>query len=167
MEIRTIEPFLDYAERIRERTMRIIHCIPPHLVEWTYKPGKFTFGDIIRHLATIERYMYAETAQFRLSTYPGHSREFADGYDTVVAFMERLHTESVAIFRTLTPDDLTRKCTTPGGIHITLNKWLRAMLEHEVHHRGQLYMYLSLLDISTPPLYGLTEEQVRERSVQP
>ena len=45
-------------------------------------------------------------------------------------------------------------------------KWLRAMVEHEVHHRGQIYMILSLLGIPTPPLYGLTSEEVRARSVE-
>lgn len=166
MEIRAIEPFLDYAARIRERTMRVVRSIPPELVEWTYKEGKFTLGDIMRHLATIERYMYAENAQFRLSSYPGHGRELADGYDNIVEFMQRLHGESTAIFQSLTPEDLAKKCTTPGGAHIALGKWLRAMLEHEIHHRGQIYLYLSLLDIPTPPLYGLTEEEVVERSKQ-
>ncbi len=164
MEIRTIEPFLDYAARIRERTMRVVRCIPPDLVEWTYKEGKFTLGDIVRHLATIERYMYAENAQFRLSSYPGHGRDLADGYDNIVAFMQRLHSESTEIFHSITPDDLGNKCTTPGGIQITLGKWLRAMLEHEIHHRGQIYLYLAMLDVPTPPLYGLTEEEVLERS---
>jgi uncharacterized damage-inducible protein DinB len=39
------------------------------------------------------------------------------------------------------------------------------MVEHEVHHRGQIYALLGLLEVPTPPLYGLTSEQVRERSV--
>jgi uncharacterized damage-inducible protein DinB len=39
------------------------------------------------------------------------------------------------------------------------------MLEHEAHHRGQIYLMLSMRGVSTPPLYGLTEEEVRARSV--
>jgi uncharacterized damage-inducible protein DinB len=39
------------------------------------------------------------------------------------------------------------------------------MIEHEVHHRGQIYLYLAMLEIPTPPLYGLTEEEVKKRSV--
>ena len=37
------------------------------------------------------------------------------------------------------------------------------MVEHEVHHRGQIYLMLGMLGVETPPLYGLTEEEVRER----
>lgn len=41
----------------------------------------------------------------------------------------------------------------------------RVVVEHEVHHRGQLYLMLRLLGVETPPLYGLTSEEVRERSL--
>ncbi len=43
-------------------------------------------------------------------------------------------------------------------------KWLRLMVEHEIHHRGQLYEMLGQMGVETPPLYGLTEPEVRERS---
>lgn len=164
MEIPTINPFLDYFEKIRERTLRVIRCVPPENIEWTYKENKFTFGDVIRHLATIERFMYAENVQLKPSRYPGHGRELADGYDNVLQFMDRLHRESVEIFRGLSDADLQRKCVTPGGAPIATWKWLRAMVEHEIHHRGQIYMYLGVLGVPAPPLYGLTSEEVRERS---
>jgi uncharacterized damage-inducible protein DinB len=167
MEIKTIEPFLDYFEKIRERTVRVVRSIPADKFDWTYKDGKFTFADIIRHLATIERYMYAENVQLKPSRYPGHGRELADGYEEVLAFMNRMHAEALEIFRRLSDDDLKRKCMTPGGAEIATWKWLRAMIEHEIHHRGQLYLYLGLLDVPTPPIYGLTSEEVRERSEKP
>ena len=164
MEIKTIEPFLDYFEKIRGRTLRVVGSIPRERIEWRYKEGKFSFADIIRHLATIERYMYAENVQGRPSLYPGHGPELADGYDAVLDYMRRMHAESMEIFRRLSDDDLKRKCVTPGGAEIAVWKWLRAMIEHEIHHRGQLYLYLGLLDVQTPPIYGLTSEEVRERS---
>jgi len=40
------------------------------------------------------------------------------------------------------------------------------MVEHEIHHRGQLYTYLGLLGVPTPPLYGLTAEQAAERGAK-
>jgi uncharacterized damage-inducible protein DinB len=39
-------------------------------------------------------------------------------------------------------------------------KWLRLLPEHEIHHRGQLYLYLAMAAVPTPPLYGMTSEQV-------
>ena len=162
MEILEIRPFLDYYERIRERTLRVAKVIPPDKIEWTFQVGRFTLGDLLRHVATIERFQFAETVAGRVSSYPGCGRELADGYDNVLAYVDRLHRESVEIFARLTPEDLTRKCLTPDGAPITTWKWLRAMVEHEIHHRGQIYLYLALLGVATPPLYGLTSEQVLE-----
>lgn len=164
MEIQNPKPFLEYLDKVHQRTMRVVRCIPPDKLEWTYRVGKFTLGDLLRHIAAIERYMFAETIAGHPSSYPGCGKELADGYENVLRFMEERHAESVAIFSRLTESDLQRKCMTPDGASITVWKWLRSMLEHEIHHRGQMYLYLALLEVPTPPLYGLTSEQVRDRS---
>src|SRR4029077_1626414 len=153
-----------YFEKVRQRTLKVIACIPSEKYDWRYAEGKFSFADIIRHLAAIERYMYAENAQINPSLYPGHGPDLADGPENVLAFFHRMHQESMAIFGRLSPEDLQKKCVTPGNAPITLWKWLRAMVEHEVHHRAQMYIYLGMLGIVTPPLYGLTSEEVKARS---
>jgi uncharacterized damage-inducible protein DinB len=163
MEILAIQPFLQYFGNCRERTLRVARCIPADKVDWTYAPGKFTLGDLLRHLAVTERYMWAETIQNHPSRYTTHGKELANGLENILAFMERLHAESMEIFSRLTDEDLRRKCTTPGGTEITTWKWLRAMTEHEAHHRGQIYLHLSMLGVETPPIFGLTSEQVRAR----
>jgi uncharacterized damage-inducible protein DinB len=159
-----IDSFLEYFDKVRGRTLRVARCIPPEHIEWTYAAGKFTLGDLVRHLAAIERYMFVENACNRPSRYPGHGRELAEGYDAVIAYLQRMHTESIAELRKLSNDDLQKRCTNPDGTEITVWKWLRAMIEHEIHHRGQIYLYLSMLGVKTPPLYGLTEEEVHARS---
>jgi uncharacterized damage-inducible protein DinB len=166
MQIENLDLFLDYFDKIHHRTMRVARCIPADELDWTYCEGKFTLGDLVRHIATINRYMFAETVAGRPSRYAGCGKELADGYAEVMNFAERLHRESVDIFTRLTPESLQGKCMTPEGTSLTTWKWLRAMVEHEIHHRGQIYVYLSMLGVPTPPLYGLTSEQVRERSLK-
>lgn len=165
MEIVSIQAFLQYFGNVRERTIRVARCIPPEKIDWSYAPGKFTLGDILRHLAVAERYMWAENVQGRPARYTTHGKELADGLENVLAFMERMHAESLEIFSKLSSEDLQRKCVTPGNAQITTWKWLRLMTEHEIHHRGQIYLYLAMLGVPTPPLYGLTSEQVRAQGV--
>lgn len=164
MEITRIEPFIEYYSRVRERTRRVVDCIPPDRLDWTIQPGRFTLGDLVRHVAAIERYMFAENFQLRPSQYSGCGKELAATHDEILQFLERTHAETLDILSRLTPGQLLGKCTTPGGTNITIWKWLRAMPEHEIHHRGQLYTYLSILNIPTPPLYGLREDQVAAAS---
>jgi|SRR5580693_4429985 uncharacterized damage-inducible protein DinB len=164
MEIHDAASFARYFESIRARTLRVAEAIPGERLEWAPAPGSFTFGDLLRHLAAMERHMFAENVQGRPSRYQGCGRELADGRDEVLAFVARLHGEAMEIFRRLTPEDLARRCQTPAGVEMSAWKWLRAMVEHEVHHRGQIYLMLRLIDVPTPPLYGLTSEEVRARS---
>jgi len=163
MDMESFHSFLDHYGKLRERTLRVARCIPEDKFDWTYREGSFTLADILRHIAAIERFMYAENAQFKPSQYGGHGKDLADGMPAVMEFVNSTHQESMGIFRAITPEDLNKKCITPGGVSITLWKWLRAMGEHEVHHRGQIYLYLAMLEVPTPPLYGLTSEQVADR----
>jgi uncharacterized damage-inducible protein DinB len=156
-----------YIDRIRDRTLRVAACIPPDRVDWSYAEGKFTFGDLMRHLAAIERWMFAENAVLRPSRYPGHGRELAGDHGACLEYLRRMHQESMEIFRSLIDGDLERKCVTPGGAELQVGKWLRSMIEHEAHHRGQIYLMLAMLGVPTPPLYGLTEEEVKRRSEWP
>ena len=77
---------------------------------------------------------------------------------------DRCHAQTVEILRALSDADLREKCVTPGGASISVGKWPRLMVEHEVHHRGQISMALGVLGVATPPIYSLTSEEVRERS---
>lgn len=165
MEITAVRPFLDYYEGIRRRTRAVVACVPDDRMEFRLAEERFSFGDLIRHLAAIERWMFAETVAGRPSAYPGHGAELADGAPAIRAYFERMHDETMAILGALADEDLRRACTTPAGATMPTWKWLRAMVEHEVHHRGQLYLMLGVLGVRTPPIFGLTSEEVRARSV--
>jgi len=163
MEIRAIQPFLQYFGNVRERTMRVARCVPPDKIDWSYAPGRFTLGDLLRHIAVSERYLFAENIQGNPSRYTTHGKELASSLDAILSLMERLHTESMEIFSKLGDASLQERCANVGGMEIARWKWMRSMVEHEIHHRGQLYICLGILGVPTPPLYGLTSEEVRAR----
>ena len=156
--------FLAYWRNARARTVRVLDALEPGDLEWAPAPGAFSFGDLFRHLAGLERWMYAENVQGRPSRYGGHGVELAAGLAGVRAYLDRCHAESLAIFGTLTDADLAAPCVNPAGAQMATWKWLRAMAEHEAHHRGQLYLMASLRGRTVAPLFGLTEEQLAAAS---
>ena len=163
MEIKDTTTFLQYYSRVKGRTRALFEFIPADKIEWTYKKGKFTIGDLIRHLALTERFLYVENIQHRPSLYNGCGEDFAKGYEKTIALYNDLHNEAVEILSKLTPGDLLEKCETPAGIKVTIWKYLRAMAEHEIHHRGVIYTYLGMSGIETPPVFGMTSEEVIEK----
>ena len=110
--------------------------------------------------------MYGENVRCRPSLYPGHGKEFAEGYDNIVAYLNEKHQESLEIFSQITPEDLQKKCMTPGGVAIRVWKWIRLMAEHEIHHRGQMYTYLGFMGGKVPSIYGLTEQEMHANSIK-
>ncbi len=160
MRIERIEDFLSHFERVRARTSAVVRSIPGDGLEWRYDPERFSFGDLVRHVAASERWMWAENVRGLPSRYPGHGPDLASGREAVWAYFDEMHAQAMQIFAALAPDQLTQKCPTPGGVELTTWKWLRAMIEHEIHHRGQMYVILGLLGVDAPPLYGLTEREV-------
>ena len=159
-----VGPFLAWFQSVRRRTRALAEVIPEDLMEQPAVPGRFTPGDLVRHIAATERWMWAENARLRPSRYPGHGTDLAEGKVAVLWYLDEMHAQTVEILEGMTATDLQRRCTTVGGVEITVWKWLRLMVEHEIHHRGQLYEILGVLGVRTPSLYGLTEAQVKDRS---
>ncbi len=108
--------------------------------------------------------MYAENVHGRPTRYPGHGSGLAEGLEAVIVYHDRCHNEAMALFRQLTPEQWAGRAVTPAGTSISTWKWARAMVEHEAHHRGQIYFMLGMLRVATPPLFGLTEPEVIARS---
>ena len=159
-----LDDVLRYWDNARQRTLRVADLVPEDRIEWSPGAGVWTFGDLIRHLAVTERWMFVENALGRSSRYTSHGRELAEGKSAVLQLARDLHQDSMTELRTLSDADLDRPVTTPGGAPLAAWKWLRSMAEHEAHHRGQIYVMLRLCGIEAPPLFGLTSEQVRARS---
>ena len=136
--------------RAHERTRQVVVLIPSEEYDWAPRHGWYTLGDLVRHLAGTERWTYAESVQGRANRYPGHGRELADSRDATLAYYDRLHAESMAIFATLNDAALLRPVATAAGKTLPLRSWLRAMIEHEAHHRGQIYLLLAMRGVATP-----------------
>lgn len=166
MEIPSLDPFLDYWRSIHGRTRRVIELIPAEHFETPDRDGAWSLGDLTRHLALLERWMFVETIHGRPSRYRGCSRKHAEGREATLALYDALHEASRALVASLGDAGLRRRCTTPGGATLSVWKWLRAMIEHESHHRGQIYLRLGQLGVATPPLFGLTAEEVAARSLE-
>jgi len=159
-----LDDFLRYWDNARQRTLRVADLVPDDRIDWSPGADVMTFADLIRHLAVTERWMFVENAMGRPSLYASHGPKLADGKTAVLKLARDLHHESMAALRTLSDADLDRAITTPGGATLAAWKWLRSMAEHEAHHRGQIYVMLRLCGVETPPLFGLTSEEVRARS---
>jgi len=157
--IQSINAFIDYFEGIRRRTLNYIKAIPAERVDWSPREGELTCGDIVRHLAAGEKMFVGVVVEGRWK-YVGHDQKLARGLDELLAYLQATHVESVAVLRTIEDAKLNEPRPALKGQPVKSWRWLMAMVEHEVHHRSQLAVYLTLMGVEPPQIYGLGIEDI-------
>lgn len=125
--------------------------------------GEFTCADILRHIASGEKMFVGVVTQSKWK-YDGHGgdqRSLAD----LLAHLDQAHREAMEALRSLPDSELDQtRPALEGNTQVRAWRWLMAMVEHEIHHRGQLAMYLLLMEITPPHLYGLGVEDLIARA---
>jgi uncharacterized damage-inducible protein DinB len=159
--IGSVREFTEYFDGVRRRTVGFFRMIPPDMIDWAPKPGEYTCGDVVRHVATSES-MFTGVVADGVWRYDGHDRGLAPTLEQGLALLEARHAAAVrALART---EDAAlaamRPSLEPGARPIRGWRVLMAMCEHEVHHRSQLASYLTLLGVDAPDIFGLGVEDV-------
>jgi uncharacterized damage-inducible protein DinB len=159
--IEHVDQFIKYFESIRRRTLTYVHSIPADKIDWRPKTGELTCGDIVRHLAAAEL-MFVGAAVEGKWRYAGHERDNERGsLIDALNTLETSHGAAIKILATLSDADLAQpRPSLADGPPIRAWRLLMAMVEHEIHHRSQLAVYLSLLGVEPPQIYGLGVEDV-------
>lgn len=155
------------AELTREAgaTRRVLERVPEHRLAWKPHGRSMSLGQLALHVATIPGGVSGmlegdgvDAAKADFSQKAVTSRkELLDALEAGVAkargFLERLDARSAAA-----PWRLTR-----GGREILALPRAVAvrsiLLNHWYHHRGQLTVYLRLLDVPVPAVYGNSADE--------
>jgi uncharacterized damage-inducible protein DinB len=115
--------------------------------ELTFSPfkGSWPVGQIMLHIADCEDNWLYGVVQRQIQ--PWISYNLAD-YPTKIAIkevLERAHFHTIKMLEDLNEDDLDEKYKTPDGTVYRLRWIIWHVLEHEIHHRGELSLVLGLL----------------------
>jgi len=157
--LQSVRRFIDYFDGIRRRTLLFIDAIPADKVDWSPGDGEFSFGDLIRHLAATEE-MFVGALVNGTWNYAGHDVQGEQGLELAVSSLNSTHQEAMARLGTLEDSALNEGRRSLSGREVKTWRLLMAMAEHEIHHRSQIAMYLTLIGIKPPHIYGLGVEDV-------
>jgi uncharacterized damage-inducible protein DinB len=158
--IQSVESFIRYFTGIRRRTVTFAQAIPAKQIGWSPKPGEFTCGEILRHLAAIETMTVQMVVTGDWPPYPGHDRGISVSLEQTIAYLHSSHVQAMAQLATLPDAELQQPRPAIDGRPLKAWRLLMAMIEHEVHHRSQLASYLFLMGVEPPQLFGLDVEDV-------
>jgi uncharacterized damage-inducible protein DinB len=160
-----IATLLGELEQEAASTRRILALLPADQGDFTPHPKSMTLGKLGVHVAEMYSWLKVTLAQHELdfAASPYNPPPFSGG-DELVTRMDRYLAEGTPVLAAATEATLAEPWTMRAGDHVffTMPKGqvLRTFVyNHIVHHRAQLSVYLRLLDIPVPGLYGPSADE--------
>jgi len=150
-------------EQEAQTTQRVLERIPQEHLSWRPHAKSMSLGQLALHVATVP----GGVAEFAMQDMPSPPAFVQPEAATAAELVPAL-TASVARAKELlgNADDATMGKTwrlmNDGRELLAMPRtaFLRAiMLNHWYHHRGQLLVYLRLLNLSVPSVYGPTADE--------
>ena len=156
METRTeLEDLLEHMQRYRAVTLQALDMVRDDEMDWRPSDGHYSLGQQLLHIAQTED-LYAHGLFDRDWNY--ERARFPDALPDRAALREmfaRVRAKTTHHLATLDPAELSRVVEIPGSpLAHTLRSWLWFLVEHEMHHKAQIGMYLRQLG-RTPPFYAM------------
>jgi uncharacterized damage-inducible protein DinB len=159
-----IHPILAELDHETRTTLRVLERVPNEHLDWSPHPRSMTLRKLAWHLAAIPSRVQTMLRQGTFDVgKAGPSEPPADSAGIGAALQDNV-TELRAYLTTL--DDETLKepftLTKDGQTILSIPKVAvirNILLNHSYHHRGQLSVYLRLLDVPLPSIYGSTADE--------
>lgn len=157
--MRLIEPLLAEMDYEAKTTRRVLEAIPAaKLLGWKPHDKSFSLGDLAMHIATVPGIVAQELREDAFELIGPRLKEYSTREEILAAFESSL----AQAHEILGPKDdawINSPWTlTKGGKPVYKTTRLRfirgVLLNHSYHHRGQLSVYLRLLNVPVPSIYG-------------
>lgn len=154
------ELLLGELEREAASTRKILKNVPADKMDWRPHEKSFTLSRLATHVAEIPRWMTMAitTNGYDMIATPLPRFECKDSNELLELFESKL-SEAKEALQNATNEQLMKPWTFSAGERVvsSLSKYdtMRAwMFNHHIHHRGQLSVYLRMLDVPVPGMYG-------------
>ena len=147
-------------------TRKVLEAVDFEKVDYKPHPKSFSFGDLTAHRSNVANWglWTVKHNEFRMKAsdaqtdreLPDTKAELLTKFDTVVA-------EFLEILGGLTEEQMNEIWTFYFNDQVVFsmprkNVLKATILNHMIHHRGQLTVYLRMNDLKVPGLYGPTAD---------
>jgi uncharacterized damage-inducible protein DinB len=161
----TLLPEFDHEMRT---TRSLVERLPEARGQWQPHPKSMTLGQLAAHVTAMIKWAGATIRLTELDLSSPDAAQYAPPrFETTAALVEALDANVGAAREAIagaSDADLSVRWTLKSGEHTILSLPRAAALRsfvmnHHIHHRGQLSVYLRLLDVPLPSIYGPTADE--------
>lgn len=161
--MRIAESLIAELEREAKSTVRILERVPADRLEWQPHQKSMSIGQLAWHIATLPRNGVGGLKERKREV--GLARPVArTGDDLVATFRASVAELKAALLETSDETLLKERFAfvrngEPVASFPLIGLIQTVVLNHSIHHRGQLTVYLRLMDIPVPAMYGTSADE--------
>lgn len=161
-EMTIAEKLLPEFDLEMKTTRRLIERVPSDKGEWKPHPKSFSLGHLAQLVATMPGWLtrMIRDPEIDLGKGPGYSY---DSTETLVAKFDQNVTEAREAITSAKDSTFDEPWSLKmnGQVLFTQPRGeaVRQTINHLIHHRGQLSVYLRLVDVPIPSIYGPTADE--------
>lgn len=146
----TPEALLEHWQGHRRLTRRVIEAFPADQL-FTFSVGEMrSFGELTRELLGMAAPMVRGVAT---SEWPAYSPVEAGTREELLRLWDEQTEQMNALWPQIAPERFQETITAFGAYTGRTYDILLYVIDNEVHHRGQGYVYLRALGVTPPPFY--------------
>jgi uncharacterized damage-inducible protein DinB len=143
-------------------TRKLLERVPSDKGPWKPHPKSFPLGHLAQLVATMPGWLTKtlRDTEVDLAASPGYSFETTE---TLLGEFDRHVREARQALTSANDADFTVSWSLKNGNRVLFTAprgaVVRSHLNHLIHHRGQLSVYLRLNDVPLPSIYGPTADE--------
>ncbi|SPE39102.1 DinB family protein [Candidatus Sulfopaludibacter sp. SbA3] len=144
-----VEALLSEFDQEIAGTRKILECVPEDKFAWKPHEKSSTLGKLSSHVAAIPR-----LPAFVINRQIPQPSQAASKVELLATFDSNSAAGREALAGTSDDHLAATIPASPGVVKTRLYVLRFRVLNHLIHHRGQLIVYLRLLDVPVPRMYG-------------
>jgi uncharacterized damage-inducible protein DinB len=161
--MRLADSILSELDQEAQTTKRVLERIPDDKLGWKPHPKSFSLGQLGLHIARLPGGLTAAIASDSMEV-PSFAQSEAKSRQEILDTFSQSLTSAKETLKNMDDARLasTWKLTKNGKVLMSLPRvaFLRSiLLNHGYHHRGQLSVYLRMLDVPLPSIYGPSADE--------
>jgi uncharacterized damage-inducible protein DinB len=147
MELYTLYP------EWKTRTNKIIQSLSdrtPYELSFRHRSDMRTLGNLYRHIIAAESFWMEDIVAGRGNMYAELDDEKYYNAKSIIDKCQEVRARTIEIVKSFQPSDLKKTFTNSKKRQFTLEWILWHIIEHEIHHSGQISQMLRYLRIKSP-----------------
>jgi len=146
-----------------ETTRRVIEAIPLDKVDYRPDPVSKTALELAWHIVAAEKRFLGGIPAGAFDFSPIHRPESITNSAGIATWFDETFAANLKKLEGLSGESLTKMLDFRGMFQRPAATFLQLALNHTIHHRGQLCMYLRPMGAKVPSIYGESYDATQDR----